>query len=98
MDNVWESRLFASLPELLDEVNARGLAADRFKVVPEASASGYGRYHLLYLTGADPDPLVAAVAVAGTDDVIPELLEEERAEVLDEAEAIIREGQHPDRD
>lgn len=93
MDNVWESQMFASIAELLAAVNERGLTADRFKVVTEPAHSGSGLFHLLYLTGAEPDPLVAAVAVgeAGTADLDAV---EEQVEAVDEAEAIIRDNQH----
>jgi hypothetical protein len=93
MDEVWESRLFDSMAELIDEVNARGLTADRFKVVPELSAAGRGHYHLLSLGGAAPDPLLAAVAVTADGEIEP-LVEEERHEAVDEAEAIIHDAQH----
>lgn len=93
MDNVWESQMFASLAELLAAVNERGLSAERFKVVPEPTHSGRGIFHLLYLTGAEPDPLVASVAVVEV--VTADLDEaEERVEAVDEAEAIIRNSQH----
>lgn len=95
MDNVWESQVFASLAELIDEVNARGLTGDRFKVVPEPSPASRGLFHLLYLTGAEPDPLLATVGAAAalpaTDDLD---IAEERIEAVDEAEQIIRDGQH----
>ena len=92
MDDVWETQLFASIEELIDAVNARGLTADRFKVVPEPTAAGRGRFHLLYLTGAAPDPLLAAVAVEDRGEVAM-LVEEERHEAVDEAESIIHDAQ-----
>lgn len=96
MDQVWESQLFASLSELLAAVNDRRLTADRFKVVPEPSHADRGMFHLLFLTGAEPDPLIEAVAIgtgaeAGTADLDRA---EERIEAVDEAEAIIRDSQH----
>lgn len=96
MDQVWESQLFASLSELLAVVNDRGLTADRFKVVPEPSHADRGMFHLLYLTGAEPDPLIETVAVgAGTEVGTADLDQaEERFEAVDEAEAIIRDNQH----
>jgi hypothetical protein len=94
MDEIWESQLFASLAELLDAVNARGLSADQFKIVPEVSASGRGLFHLIFRTGADADPLLAAVAVTENGEMVS-LIEEERHEAVDEAEAILREHDHP---
>ena len=93
MDNVWESQLFASLAELLAAVNDRGLSPDRFKVVAEPVHSGSAMFHLIYLTGAEPDPLLATVSVAaeGTADLDQV---EERFEAVDEAESIIRDSQH----
>ena len=96
MENVWESQLFASLSELVDAVNERGLTADRFKVVPEPSASGRGVFHLVYLTGAAPDPLISTLATAaepaqGTTNLNDV---EEQFEAVDEAESIIRDNQN----
>ena len=93
MDNVWESQLFASLAELIESVNDRGLSADRFKVVAEPSHSGSAMFHLIYLTGAEPDPLLVSAAV---DAVETRDLDraEERFEAVDEAETIIRDNQH----
>ncbi len=96
MDQVWESQLFASLSELLAAVNDRRLTGDQFKVVSEPSHADRGLFHLLYLNGAEPDPMIAAVAIgavaeAGTSDLDQA---EERLEAVDEAEAIIRDNQH----
>lgn len=93
MDSIWESQLFASLDELIESVNDRGLTADRFKVVAEPSHSGSAMFHLIYLTGAEPDPLLAtaAVDVGETRDLDQA---EERFEAVDEAESIIRDNQH----
>lgn len=93
MDNVWESQLFASLPELLVVVNDRGLSADRFKIVAEPSHSGPGLFHLISLTGAEPDPLLAVISV-GAEDTVDLDEVEERFEAVDEAESIIRDSQH----
>ncbi len=93
MDDIWESQLFASLSDLLAAVNDRGLSADRFKVVAEPSHSGPARFHLLYLTGAEPDPLLATVSVGAVDTTDLDVAEE-RFEAVDEAEAIIRDSQH----
>ena len=96
MDQVWESQLFASISELIATVNDRRLTADQFKIVSEPSHADRGLFHLLYLTGAEPDPLVATLAVGmsaatGTSDLDQA---EERLEAVDEAEAIIRDNQH----
>ncbi|HEV2528380.1 MAG TPA: hypothetical protein VGT61_08035 [Thermomicrobiales bacterium] len=96
MDTIWETQLFASIEELVEAVNARGLTADQFKVVPEPSASGRGRFHLLFQAEAEPDPLMASIAVRESGEV-QALVEEERHEAVDEAEAIIHDAQH-DRD
>ena len=93
MDNVWESQLFASMSELLEAVNDRGLSADRFKVVAETVHSGSAMFHLLYLTGAEPDPLLAAVSVGASETAALDQAEE-RFEAVDEAESIIRDSQH----
>ncbi len=93
MDNVWESQLFASLSELLGVVNDRGLSADRFKVVAEPSHSGPALFHLISLTGAEPDPLLAVVSV-GAGNAVDLIVAEERVEAVDEAESIIRDSQH----
>ncbi len=93
MDHVWESQLFASLAELIESVNDRSLTADRFKVIAEPSHSGSAMFHLLYLTGAEPDPLLATavVDVGETSDLDRA---EERVEAVDEAESIIRDNRH----
>lgn len=92
MENAWEMRTFGSLAELLDEVNQRGLAGDRFKVVVEPSPAGRGQFHLLYTTSTAPDPLIAAAVVeTSVEDARDQA--EEREEAVDEAEAIIRESE-----
>ena len=93
MDSLWESQLFASLSELLAAVNDRGLSSDRFKVVAEPSHSGPAMFHLLYLTGAEPDPLLATAAIASEGTIDLDQVEE-RFEAVDEAESIIRDSQN----
>ncbi len=90
---MWRSRLFASLPLLLDFVNEQRLAAHQFKVVvvpPRAwQRRGNPRYYLIYRTEV-PDPeLVGALASTAED-----TLEIDEAAAIDTAAEIIASAQH----
>jgi hypothetical protein len=90
---MWKSRLFGSLPLLLDFVNEHELGAHQFKVVvvpPRAwQRRGNPRYYLIYRTEA-PDPeLVGSLASTAED---PLAIDE--AAAIDTAAEIIASAQH----
>lgn len=85
---MWVSKLFGSLPVLLDFVNERRLTHDRFKVVvvpPRLwQRRGSPRYYLLYRRQEREGALIAALAEEAT-------IDEEAA--IDTAEEIIASAQ-----
>lgn len=88
---MWTSRLFGSLPLLLDFVNEHNLAAHQFKVVvvpPRAwQRRGGPRYYLIYRL-RETDPGLVGAAVAEQADDIDEVA------ALDTAAEIIASAQH----
>lgn len=90
---MWKSRLFGSLPLLLDFVNEHALDAHQFKIVvvpPRLwQRRGSPRYYLIYRP-ATPDPeLVGALATTAED--LPEI---DEAAAIDTAAEIIASAQH----
>lgn len=91
---MWRSRLFGSLPMLLDFVNAERLAHDQFKIVivpPRIwQRRGNPRLYLIY-HAQDADaaaPVGAVSAIAGTTT--------EREEAVETATRIIADALHQD--
>lgn len=90
---MWRSRLFGSLPLLLDFVNELNLAAHQFKVVvvpPRVwQRRGGPRYYLIYRLQVPEAELAGALAAtAGEGEEIDE------AAAIDTAAEIIASAQH----
>jgi hypothetical protein len=90
---MWKSRLFGSLPLLLDFVNEHGLAAHQFKVLAVPPRvwlrRGSTRYYLIYHADDAQPELVGARAGAAE-----ELAEIDQAAAIDTAAEIIASAQH----
>lgn len=88
---MWSSRLFGSLPTLLDFVNGEGLTHDQFKVVivpPRIwQRRANPRYYLIYRPASDEGAGPAAVAATATGGAI------EREAAVDTATRIIADAQ-----
>ena len=89
---MWKSRLFGSLPLLLDFVNEHELAAHQFKVVvvpPRVwQRRGSPRYALIYRLRAPDSELVGALSAAEEGGDIDE------AAAIDSAAEIIASARH----
>ena len=90
---MWQSRLFGSLPMLLEFVNEHRLTHDRFKIaiVPPRlwQRRSSPRYYLIYWTDEPLVELAGVAAVAAGEQAIE--IEEEQA--VDTAEQIIASAQ-----
>lgn len=90
---MWESKLFGSLPMLLDFVNGHGLESHQFKVVvvpPRLwQRRSSPRYYVIYRADT-PEPALVGVAEAGEEVAI----DEEAA--VDTAAEIIHNAQQRD--
>jgi hypothetical protein len=89
---MWRSRLFGSLPLLLDFVNEHALAAHQFKVVVVPSRiwqrRGSPRYYLIYRLQTPDGELVGALSAVEEGEDIDE------AAAIDTAAEIIASAQH----
>jgi hypothetical protein len=90
---MWQSRLFGSLPMLLEFVNEHRLTHDRFKIaiVPPRlwQRRSSPRYYLIYWTEESLGELASVAAVAAGE----QASEIEEEEAVDTAEQIIASAQ-----